>query len=560
MKTAHGLFHRKKCCKLARPSEKLKQSEKPKQSEKLKQSEKARESKIERQKDKDQQSLLLFTRLPILGKTKTRLVPHIGEEGALQVHWAMLKDFSAVWKKLERKEKSVSLLVFYDLPKGVAKEQWETALNCLKTLFPKASFQRQEGKDIFDKMENAFRYSFSMGSSFSYLVGADIPFMEAEHFQRVFALGRKGRQVLGGSLDEGYYGIGLQRRIEPELLHACFSYQAVQENRKIPGVKSLQTSRLHFFKQLNPFKLYKELSSTSSGMLLKNLTNKANQLVRKESPFSYTRKILEESKIPLSLLEKKRDVDEGEDLNAYRRLLPYDKGLRKSSFGEALVENAKISVIIPCYKEGKLVRRMEKQLSPYKKELEILFVDGGENHFSGEYRVIQSEKGRAIQMNLGAEESSGDILFFLHCDSLLPKGFVKEIREGMKHSLAGCLGIRFKSISPLMHICSFISNHRVLDRRVMFGDQGIFVDRDCFFTIGKFPVLPLMEDYQFSLNLKKQGIVPYLAKKRIITSDRRFQGNFIHKLSLMWKMNRLRVRYRKGEDIEQLAKEYRDIR
>ena len=282
--------------------------------------------------------------------------------------------------------------------------------------------------------------------------------------------------------------------------------------------------------------------------------------VQRESPFSYTRKILEKSRIPLSLLEKKRDVDEGEDLNAYRSMLPYDKGLRQSSFGEALTENAKISVIIPCYKEGKLVRRMERQLRPYKKDLEILFVDGGENHFSGEYRVIPSKKGRAIQMNLGAEESSGDILFFLHCDSILPKGFVKEIREGIKHSLAGCLGIRFKNPSPLMGICSLISNHRVLDRRVMFGDQGIFVDRNCFFAMGKFPVLPLMEDYQFSLNLKKQGILPYLAKKRIITSDRRFQGYFLKKLSLMWKMNRLRARYRKGEDIEQLAKEYRDIR
>ena len=523
MKAAHGLFHRKKRCKLTR------------QSEKLRHTEKVRESKIERQKHKDQQSLLLFTRLPILGKTKTRLVPHIGEEGALQVHWAMLKDFSAVWKKLERKEKSVSLLVFYDLPKGVAKEQWETALNCLKTLFPKASFQRQEGKDIFDKMENAFRYSFSKGSSFSYLVGADIPFMEAEHFQRAFALGRKGRQVLGASLDEGYYGIGLQRRIEPELLHACFSYQAVQENRTILAASTLRNRR-----------------SMPEGRAIRS--------VQKESPFSYTRKILEKSSIPLSLLEKKRDVDEGEDLNAYRSMLPYDKALRKSSFGEALAENAKISVIIPCYKEGRLVRRMEKQLCPYKKELEILFVDGGENHFSGEYRVIPSKKGRALQMNLGAEESTGDILFFLHCDSILPKGFVKEIREGIKHSLAGCLGIRFKSSSPLMHICSFISNHRVLDRKVMFGDQGIFVDRNCFFAMGAFPILPLMEDYQFSLNLKKRGIIPYLAKKRIITSDRRFQGNFIHKLSLMWKMNRLRARYRKGEDIEQLAKEYRDIR
>ena len=523
MEAAHGLFHQKKHCKLTRKSEKLRHTEK------------ARESKIERQNDKDQQSLLLFTRLPILGKTKTRLVPHIGAEGALQIHWAMLKDFSAVWKKLERKEKSISLCVFYDLPKGIATEQGETALNCLKTLFPKAFFQKQEGRDIFEKMENAFRYSFSVGSSFSYLVGADIPFMEAEHFQRVFALGRKGRQVLGASLDEGYYGIGLQRRIEPELLHACFSYQAVQENRTILAASTLRNGR-----------------SMPEG--------RAIEPFQKESPFSYTRKILEKSKIPLSLLEKKRDVDEGEDLNAYRRLLPYDKGLRKSSFGEALVENAKISVIIPCYKEGKLVRRMEKQLSPYKKELEILFVDGGENHFSGEYRVISSKKGRALQMNLGAEESSGDILFFLHCDSILPKGFVKEIREGIKHSLAGCLGIRFKSSSPLMHICSFISNHRVLDRRVMFGDQGIFVDRDCFFAMGEFPILPLMEDYQFSLNLKNRGIVPYLAKKRIITSDRRFQGNFIQKLSLMWKMNRLRARYRKGEDIEQLAKEYRDIR
>ena len=487
------------------------------------------------QSGKSSQSLILFTRLPILGKTKTRLVPHIGEEGALQVHWAILKDFSAIWKKLERKGKAVSLLVFYDLPKGIAKEQWEIALDCLKSLFPKASFQRQEGKDIFDKMENAFRYSFSGGSSFSYLVGADIPFMEKAHFHRVFDLGRKGRQVLGASLDEGYYGIGLQRRIEPELLHACFSYQAVQENRTILAASTLRNGR-----------------SMPEG--------RAIRPVQKESPFSYTRKILEKSSIPLSLLEKKRDVDEGEDLNAFRSMLPHDKGLRLSSFGEALTENAKISLIIPCYKEGKLLRRMERQLRPYKKDLEILFVDGGENHFSGEYRVIQSEKGRALQMNLGAEESSGDILFFLHCDSILPKGFVREIREGMKHSLAGCLGIRFKNPSPLMRICSFISNHRVLDRRVMFGDQGIFVDRDCFFAMGKFPVLPLMEDYQFSLNLKKQGILPYLAKKRIITSDRRFQGNFLKKLSLMWKMNRLRARYRKGEDIEQLAKEYRDIR
>ena len=51
-----------------------------------------------------------------------------------------------------------------------------------------------------------------------------------------------------------------------------------------------------------------------------------------------------------------------------------------------------------------------------------------------------------------------------------------------------------------------------------------------------------------------------LCKKRLITSERRFSGSFFHKLLIMWKMNRLRARYRKGEEIDALAKEYRDIR
>ena len=94
----------------------------------------------------------------------------------------------------------------------------------------------------------------------------------------------------------------------------------------------------------------------------------------------------------------------------------------------------------------------------------------------------------------------------------------------------------------------------------MFGDQGIFLGRELFFQMGGFPDIPLMEDYQFSLNLKKCGIPMGLCKKRLITSERRFSGSFFHKLSIMWKMNRLRARYRKGEDINALAKEYRDIR
>ena len=87
----------------------------------------------------------------------------------------------------------------------------------------------------------------------------------------------------------------------------------------------------------------------------------------------------------------------------------------------------------------------------------------------------------------------------------------------------------------------------------MFGDQGIFIKRELFFDVGMFPDIPIMEDYQFSLTLKEMGIKLGMTKHRIYTSTRRFEGNTIDKLRIMWKMNRLRAMYRKGVEPEQIA-------
>ena len=94
----------------------------------------------------------------------------------------------------------------------------------------------------------------------------------------------------------------------------------------------------------------------------------------------------------------------------------------------------------------------------------------------------------------------------------------------------------------------------------MFGDQGIFLYRTLFEELGGFPLLPLMEDYQLSLNLKERGICPLLCKRRIYTSERRFRRGFFRRLRLMWQMNRLRKRYRDGVDIREIAERYRDVR
>ena len=508
------------------------------------------------------QALILFTRLPIAGKTKTRLIPYLGKKGARDIHLALLQDFAKLYRNFHRKEKEVKLFLFFssstanevvegafDSGKKESNKEQEgrneerkeerkedikkdiAEMKILRKLFPDAEFVPQEGEDIFRKMENAFLYTFQEGYSFSYLVGADIPFLSADSFYKVFSEGRKGENALGESLDGGYYGIGLQSRVEKSDLDKIFSLSKKNETDQV------------------------NMEQNSTGKSESAETEK-----REVDIFEYTKTALYATGLPLLLLKKRRDIDDREDIAAYRQIIPYNKALQDSFIGREILRQAKISIIIPCYKEGDTLSNMEEQLRPYKKKAEILFADGGENHFSGEYKVVPCPKGRAKQMNAAAKEACGDILFFLHCDSILPKGFLEEIREAIRKTPVACFGIRFKPSSPLMTVCSFISNHRVYDRKVMFGDQGIFLGRELFFQMGGFPDIPLMEDYQFSLNLKSRGIPMGLCKKRLITSERRFSGSFFHKLLIMWKMNRLRARYRKGEEIDALAKEYRDIR
>lgn len=224
-----------------------------------------------------------------------------------------------------------------------------------------------------------------------------------------------------------------------------------------------------------------------------------------------------------------------------------------------------VSIIIPTYNEETTIERLLETLEPLKGRCEILFVDGGSTDrtlklLNGEYPVISSEKGRAKQMNRGAMASHGEVLFFLHCDSEVPANTLEEIERVMQNHRAGCFGIAFHSYNFFMFTCRVISNHRVKDRKVMFGDQGIFVERELFMEVGMFPDMPILEDYQFSITLKEKGIRLGMTRSRIYTSDRRFQGNTVEKLKLMWLMNRLRAMYRDGVPVEEIARLYGDVR
>lgn len=224
----------------------------------------------------------------------------------------------------------------------------------------------------------------------------------------------------------------------------------------------------------------------------------------------------------------------------------------------------KLSIIIPIYNEAEIIEKVQMQLKMLKGNIEVIFVDGGSNDnsaslISKSFRVINSEKGRSNQMNKGAIESLGEVLFFMHCDSIFPSNLYQEIYEVIETHEAGYFGIEFDTNNILMKCCQFMSNLRA-KKGIIFGDQGIFIKKKLFFELGMFPNLPIMEDYQFSLNAKKMGIRFGNTKHKLITSDRRFSGSNFHRLQVMYKMNRLRAKYRKGTDIREIAKCYKDIR
>lgn len=222
----------------------------------------------------------------------------------------------------------------------------------------------------------------------------------------------------------------------------------------------------------------------------------------------------------------------------------------------------KISIIVPVYNEASTIDELIDSLKQFKDYCEIIFVDGGST--DGTNRIIEEKhrlvyspkKGRSFQMNYGASLSEGDILLFLHADSFLPSDALNQIHkiifQGYK---VGCFKIKFDSRNILMKICGFMSNLRVRLRNIAFGDQGIFISRSYFYELGGFAEIPLMEDYQLSMDIKADGEKIALAETKIKTSERRFVKN--GRLRTMARMQRLQSMYRKGEDIEIIANLYK---
>lgn len=223
----------------------------------------------------------------------------------------------------------------------------------------------------------------------------------------------------------------------------------------------------------------------------------------------------------------------------------------------------KISIIIPCLNEGQSIIATLISLKSIKNaNQEIILVDGGSHDDTIDCAkpyvdiILQSKAGRAHQMNHGAKQASGDVLCFLHADSILPDDSYQLISEAMNKQ--GRIWGRFNIVLSGQHfafrVIEFFINLRSRLTNIATGDQAIFIRRIEFENINGFAEIPLMEDIEICKRLKRIS-PPVNLKQKLHTSSRRWEHKGILKtVLLMW---HIRFAYFIGTPTDELAKIYR---
>jgi len=203
-----------------------------------------------------------------------------------------------------------------------------------------------------------------------------------------------------------------------------------------------------------------------------------------------------------------------------------------------------ISIIMPVLNEGVVIEKALKNLTMQKGDFELIVVDGGSTDQTTEIakrygEVIVSDKGRACQMNAGAKAAIGDILLFLHADSILQNdAFVKvETVMNNEHIIGGAFNYALDDPFWFYRIIEFLANLRARIFSIYPGDHGLFVRRAIFEKIGGFKNIELMEDVELLKRLKREGKLIQLDAK-ILSSARRLKQEGIITTFFHMQLNR----------------------
>ncbi len=194
-----------------------------------------------------------------------------------------------------------------------------------------------------------------------------------------------------------------------------------------------------------------------------------------------------------------------------------------------------ISIITPVFNEEINIKPFLAHLNSLEGDFELILVDGGSrdrtiieaqdciNDFSHKMKILETCRGRAIQMNRGAKVAKGDILLFLHVDCTLEINALELIEKAVyeKNAFGGGFRQAFSSPDLFLKLGSAIGNFRVSLNSIFYGDYGIFMKKDIFWKIGGHDEIPFLEDVELCRKAKRLGRLIQI-NSRIVTSPRRY--------------------------------------
>ena len=390
--------------------------------------------------------LIVFSRNPVPGKTKTRLIPDLGPVGAADVHRRLAENI------IER-VRIISSQEFIDLEVCFTGGDIGEMMTWLGS---DLAYAEQEEGDLGARMFSAIKRSLAEGGGKVVLIGTDIPGQISDHIKRAFNVLDEKDIVIGPAADGGYWLVGMKS--------PCNIFDGIAWG--------------------------------------------------KDTVLGQTLEIAEQKGLSVSLLAPMNDIDTVDDLAEHDPLGAW--------------KNPYLSVIIPVINEEARIEKVIKRVSNV--DTEIIVVDGGSSDQTVKLakelgvRVINSPKGRSLQMNAGASAASGNNLLFLHADTIVPENYVDLIFKTLmdKRPLAGAFGFKTDLNNTLMRFIEYAANLRSHFFKLPYGDQGIFISRENFERAGGYPKVPVAEDIFLVRNIKKFAGIKTLPECAV-TSARRWK-------------------------------------
>ena len=222
---------------------------------------------------------------------------------------------------------------------------------------------------------------------------------------------------------------------------------------------------------------------------------------------------------------------------------------------------SKISIIIPTINEANNLPLLLSDLSSIQKEGEIIIVDCGSEdktidiaNIYGAKVFISKERNRGLQLDIGAKNSKGEWLIFLHADTRLTHDWYEKINSFLKGNKNSIYYFEFKINHKkiIYRVLEILVNFRSKFFKQPYGDQGLIIHRTTYFKNNGYRKIPLMEDLDFVSRLSKKDLKQL--NLPIFTSSRKWERTNIFIQAIKnWNFRR---RWLKGESAKSIYSDY----